>query len=162
MIKLFNMKKPLLFLCALLMIGLTACDKNDNVQPTYENPNTAFVVTLDPSGWERVSNAKIAYDIPLKDLTEYYMLQGGVAVALSFDDEDSYDVLPTTSEGIAYSVNYAIGWVTIYADDPLADDGVTTTFPTGDIVAKIILSTTDYLDYQGLFNSPSVDFKQLK
>jgi len=156
------MKRPLLFLCALLVIGLTACEKNNNVQPVYENPNTAFVVTLDPSGWERISNAKIAFDIPLKDLTEYYLLQGGVAVALSFDDEDSYEILPATSEGIAYSVNYAIGWVTIYADDPLADDGVQTTFPTEDITAKIILSTTDYLDYQGMFNSPEVEFKQLK
>jgi len=156
------MKRSLLMLCVLLIIGLTACEKTKYVEPTYENPNTAFIVTLKPSGWKRISNAKIAYDIPLKDLTEYYLLQGGVAVALSFDDEDSYDVLPTTSEGIAYEVNYAIGWVTIYADDPLADDNVTTTFPTGDIVAKIILTTTDYLDYQGLFNSPGIEFKQLK
>jgi len=149
------MKKTITFLCAILIVGLTACTKTEYVQPPeVENPNTAFVLELDPSKWQRESNAKIFYDIPLRDLNEYYMLQGGVAVALSFDDEESYEILPTTSEGIAYSVNYTIGWVTIIADDPLADDGVTTNFPEGVIDAKIILTTTDYLDYQGIFNSP--------
>ena len=156
------MKRSLLFLCVLFFIGLTACEKTNYVEPNYENPNKAFIVTLDPNHWQQISNAKIAYDIPLKDLTEYYQLQGGVAVALSFDGEESYDVVPTTSDGLAYSVNYAIGWITIYADDPLADDNVQTIPPTGDVTAKIILTTTDYFDYQGLFKAPGVDFKQLK
>ena len=159
-----RMKKTLLFFCAFLIIGITACTKTEYVQPPEaENPNRAYVLALEPNKWQRESNAKIYYDIPLRDLTEYYMLQGGVAVALSFDEEDSYEILPTTSEGIAYSVNYGIGWVTIIADDPLADDGVTTNFPEADIYAKIILSTTDYVNYQGIFNSPGSNtmFKNL-
>lgn len=155
------MKKHLLLICSLLLIGFSACDDDDNVQP-IENPNTAFVVTLDPDGWERVENSLLAFDIPLQDLSEYYMLQGGVAVALSFDNEQSYDVLPTTFGAQSYSVNYAIGLVTVYIEDPLADPNVVIDFPTSDIVAKIILTTTDYLDYQGLFNSPDVQFKELK
>jgi len=144
----------------MLATGLLACTKKEYIEPgEVENPNTAYIVTLDADNWQRVSNAKIKYDIPLQDLTDYYLLQGGVAVAVSFDGEESYDILPATSEGIAYSVNYGIGWITIFADDPLADDNVTIDFPGADMYAKIILSTTDYIDYQGIFNSPSPEFK---
>ncbi|WP_118193309.1 hypothetical protein [Albibacterium indicum] len=155
------MKKHLLLICSLLLIGFSACDDDDNVQP-IENPNTAFVVTLDPDGWVREANSLIAFDIPLQDLTEYYMLQGGVAVALSFDNEQTYDVLPTTFAAQAYSVNYSIGMVTIYIEDPIADDDIRIEAPSSDITAKIILTTTDYLDYQGLFDSPDLQFKELK
>lgn len=156
------MKKHLLLICSLLLIGFSACDDdNDNYQP-IENPNTAFVVTLDPNGWERVSNSLVAFDIPLQDLTEYYLLQGGVGVALSFDNEASYDVLPTTFGGQSYSINYAIGLITIYIEDPIAEEAVTVPIPETDIVAKIILTTTDYLDYQGLFDAPGIQFKELK
>lgn len=155
------MKKHLLLICSLLLIGFSACDDDDNVQP-IENPNTAFVVTLDPDGWVRESNSLVAFDIPLQDLSEYYLLQGGVAVALSFDNESSYDVLPTTFAGQSYSVNYAIGLITIYIEDPIADDGINVPLPDQDIIAKIVLTTTDYLDYQGLFNSSDLQFKELK
>lgn len=90
------------------------------------------------------------------------MLQGGVAVALSFDNEQTYDVLPTTFAAQAYSVNYSIGMVTIYIEDPIADDDIRIEAPSSDITAKIILTTTDYLDYQGLFDSPDLQFKELK
>lgn len=155
--------KKIFFLLAgvFLLTGFSACNDDNDVVP--RNPNTAFIVTLDPQNWERISNAKIVYDIPLSDLTDYYMDQGGVAVALSFDGEDSYDVLPTVQEGISYNINYTTGWITIYAEDPLADDNVDIDFPTGTIIAKIILTETDYLDYQGLFKANSgIDFKPLK
>lgn len=143
-----------LLLAIAITMGFSSCTKTkyyDRVGE-IENPNKAFVVTLKPSNWERVSNALIRYDIPLQDLTDYYILQGGVAVALSFDgDERAYSVLPATFDGLAYSVDYAEGWVTITIDDPLADDSINVTIPEDDIQAKIILTTTDYFDYRGFF-----------
>lgn len=158
------MKKTLLFL-SILILGITSCTKTEYIEPgPVENPNVAFIVELVPNDWERVSDAKIKVDIPLRDLTEYYLLQGNVAVALSFDGEDSYDVLPMTVDGLAYSVNYTIGWITIVIDDPLAEDVAVTPFPSGPVVAKIVLTATDFLDYQGLFNSPTpgVNFQKLE
>lgn len=148
------MKKNLLFLFSLvLIIGFSACTKTDrDNQP--ENPNRSYVVKLPSANWVRVSSSVIRFDIPLRDLTEYYLLQGGVAVALSFDNEDSYDVLPSTFEAIAYSVNYGIGEVSIFAEDPLADSRVTISIPSGDVFAKIILSRTNFIDYNGVYRGP--------
>ena len=43
----------------------------------------------------------------------------GVSVAMSFDGENSYDILPATFDGVAYSVRYSVGKITIYGEDPL-------------------------------------------
>lgn len=157
------MKKTLLFL-SIMILGITSCTETEYIQPEPAlNPNIAYVVELPANGWERVSNRMVKFDIPMRDLTEYFVLQGNVAVALSFDNEDSYDALPATLDGISYSVNYGIGWVTITMDDPLAEN-VNIPAPTGLVVAKIILSETDYVDYQGLFNSPNpgINFQKLE
>jgi len=157
------MKKTLLFL-SVMILGITSCTETEYIQPEPAlNPNIAYVVKIQPNSWERVSNRMVKLDIPLRDLNEYFMGQGNVSVALSFDDEDSYDVLPATIDGISYSVNYGIGWVTITMDDPLAEN-VNIPAPTGVVVAKIILSETDYVDYQGLFNSPNpgINFQKLE
>lgn len=161
-----NMKNKILALLSLvLIIGFSACTKTEYVdRGEVENPNKAYVATLTPNNWKRVSNALVQYEIPLSALTDYYILQGGVAVALSFDGEERiYSVLPSTFDGLAYSVDYEEGWVVISIDDPLADDGVMVNPPTANVQAKIILSTTDFFNYTGFFNSPSTqfDFKPL-
>lgn len=152
------MKKNIIYLFSfMLIIGFTACTKKEYVDSGIapENPNRSTVVKMTPGKWVRESPSLIRYDIPLRDLTEYYLIQGGVAVALSFDNEDSYDVLPSTFNAIAYSVNYGIGEVSIFAEDPLADSGVTISIPSGDVFAKILLSTTDYFDYNGVYRGPA-------
>lgn len=137
----------------MLIIGSAACTKTERIEP--DNPNRSYVVTMTSAKWVRESPSLIRYDIPLRDLTEFYMLQGGVAVALSFDNESSYDLLPSTFSAIAYSVNYGIGEVSIFAEDPLADTGVTIAIPSGDVFAKIILSATDFFDYNGVYKGPA-------
>lgn len=150
------MKKIVCILLGIsFLMGFSACEDKDDAVPL--NPNVAFIVELDANGWTRESNSLIRFDIPLQDLSDYYMDQGGVSVALSFDNEGSYDILPATFEGVSYSINYTTGWITVYAADPLADDSITIDFPNGNIVAKIILTETDYLDYQGVFNDPASD-----
>lgn len=143
--------KKIFSLCivAFLLISFSSCE-DDNAQPL--NPNVAFIVDIQPGDWNRISNSLISVDIPLQDLSDYYVDQGGVSVALSFDGEGTYDVLPATFDGIAYSINYTTGLITVFAEDPLADDAVDISFPDGTLVAKIILTETDYLEYQGAFN----------
>jgi hypothetical protein len=149
------MKKNLLFLFSIvLIIGFSACTKTEYRDVVPENPNRSYVVTMASANWVRVSPSLIRYDIPLRDLTEYYLLQGGVAVALSFDNEDSYDVLPSTFEAVAYSINYGIGEISVFAEDPLADSRVTISIPSGNVYAKILLSTSDFFDYNGVYRGP--------
>jgi hypothetical protein len=157
------MKKTLLFL-SILILGITSCTKTEYIEPEPAlNPNMAYVVELPANGWERVSNSEVKFDIPMRDLDAYIMGQGNVSVALSFDNEESYEVLPTTFDGFSYSINYGIGWITITKEDPLAED-VAVPAPNRPVVAKIVLSETDYIDYQGLFNSPTpgVNFQKLE
>lgn len=150
------MKKKILFLFSLvLIIGFSACTKTEYRDVVQENPNRSYVVTLTSGNWVRVSPSLIRYDIPLRDLTDYYLLQGGVAVALSFDNEASYDVLPSTFEAIAYSVNYGVGEISVFAEDPIADPTVTISIPSGNVYAKILLSTADFFDYNGIYRGPA-------
>lgn len=156
--------KILALVCLILFVGFSSCTKTEYVDAgPIENPNRSYIVVLRANNWVRVSPALIRYNIPLSALNDYYMDQGGVAVALSFDNEASYDVLPATFDGLAYSINYGVGEISILVDDPLGTDDIDVTIPGGDIVAKIILSTTDYYEYSGFFNSPSsiFDFKAL-
>lgn len=157
------MKKTLLFL-SIMILGITSCTETEYIQPEPAlNPNIAYVVELPANGWQRISREMVRFDIPMRDLTEYFMLQGNVSVALSFDDENTFDVLPATIDGISYSVSYRIGRISIIMDDPLAEE-VDVPAPTGLVVAKIVLSETDYVDYQGLFNSPNpgINFQKLE
>ncbi len=152
------MKTTIIYLFSfMLIIGFGACKKTEHdPNPSDQtNPNRSYIVQVTSAGWKRISPSLIRFDIPLKDLTEYYMLQGGVAVALSMDNEATYDILPTNFSGIAFSVNYAIGGISIYAEDPLADAGVTVPIPQGNFVAKIILSATDFFDYNGVYRGPA-------
>lgn len=139
-----------LLIGASLLFGFSSCEDDNDVVPL--NPNVAFIVDLYPNDWERVSKSLISVDIPLHDLSDYYVDQGGVSVALSFDEEATYDVLPANFDGVTYSINYTTGLITIFAQDPLADEEVDIGFPDGLIVAKIILTETDFLEYQGVFN----------
>lgn len=156
------MKKKILFLLSfVLILGFTACENNDNFVP--ENPNRSFIVTLTPNKWVKTitvdGRQTVTYDIPLRDLTDYYVDQGLVHVALSFDQEGSYDVLPMNVDGLAYSINYTTGWITVTIQDPIDEPDIIVGAPTGNVIAKIILSKTDYFDYQGIFNNPSSEFE---
>lgn len=149
------MKKKIIYLLGfILFVGFSACTKTEYVDSGVE-ADRAYIVSLSPDNWVRESPSLIRYDIPLRDLTEYYFLQGGVAVALSFDGEASYDVLPTTFSAVAYSINYGVGEISIFAEDPLGDDRITVSVPEGEVVAKIILSQTDYFDYNGVYRGPT-------
>lgn len=138
------MKKPLTLVAGFLVVlGVSSCTKEyyDVV------PNKTFVYTIQPNEWswdEGVSN-QIYYDIDLPELTDYYVTQGLVSVAMSDNGESSYDILPSTFGGTAFSVNYTTGFVTIYAEDPIADPDYEVPIPTATMTVKITLSDAEYI-----------------
>ncbi len=125
------------------ILGLSSCTKEyyDVV------PNRTFVYTIQPNQWtwnQGVVN-QIYHDIDLPELTRYYVEQGIVSVAISEDNEESYDILPATIAGTSYSVNYTTGFVTIYAEDPIFDPDFEIDLPTRAIRVKITLSEADFI-----------------
>ncbi|MGV3761082.1 hypothetical protein [Parapedobacter sp.] len=137
------MKKYLTLVVGLItIIGISSCTKEyyDTV------PSQTFIYQIDQNSWEWENDVsyQVFHTKTLPELTDYYLLEGGVSVAISFDGENSYDILPTTFNGIAYSVNYEVGAVTIFAEDPLADAGIEIPLPDAAVV-KVILSESDFI-----------------
>lgn len=133
---------PMLSIVAFLT--LSSCEKTNIIENFYPNPNKSFIYTILSNQW--VDNGyQIYHTLNLPELTDYYIKQGGVSVAMSFDNEASYDILPATFDGVAYSVRYSLGKVTIYAEDPLADPSIMVPLPNK-VMVKIILSETDYVE----------------
>ena len=141
------MKKYLFLMIALVgLVGFSGCKKTEVVE-TAIMPNRTFIYTVSPDDWVLSdNNSTLQHDINLPELEQYYLDQGNVSVAASFDGEGSYDLLPSTFGGLSYAVNYAIGSVLITAKDPLADPNVTIEKPTGEIVFKVVLSDSDYVE----------------
>ncbi len=138
------MKKHLTLIVGFLaVLGMSSCTKEyyDIV------PNQTFRYDISPNQWVRpngISN-RVYVDIDLPELTDYYVDQGIVSIAVSFDNNLSYDILPTTFDGVSYSVNYTTGLVTIYAEDPIIDPDVVVGIPSETLIVKITLSDADLI-----------------
>ena len=125
------------------IFGFTSCTKE-----YYDIiPNRTFIYTIQPNQWEWDNNVinQIYYDINLPELTNYYVDQGIVSVAISVDNEASYNTIPATIVGTAYSVNYTTGFVTIYAEDPIFDPNFEVPIPDRTITVKVTLSDSDFI-----------------
>ena len=124
------------------ILGMSSCTKEyyDMV------PGQTFIYTIATNEWDWEDNVsyQVFHTKPLPELNDYYLLEGGVSVAISFDGEDSYDILPTTFNGVAYSVNYTVGAITIFAEDPLAESTIEIPLPDAAVV-KVILSDSDFI-----------------
>lgn len=127
-----------------IVFSFSSCEKTQVIENYYPMPNKTFIYTVSSNAWTGAGN-RISHQINLPELTNYYLLQGGVAVAVSFDDENSYDLLPATIDGVSYSVNYGVGKVVLFAEDPIMESGITIN-PPSSIQVKIILSESDYVE----------------
>jgi len=83
-------------------------------------------------------------DLDVPELTNYYVNQGIVNVAVSFDNEQTYFAVPTTFDPVAYSYDYTTGSVRIYAQDPILDQDFSVT-PPEHVVIKISLTEADFV-----------------
>jgi len=134
------MRKYLFLMIALVgVLGFSGCSKDDG----YYNPNRTFIYTINANEWSLNNDGSISYDINLPELTDYYITDGFVSVAISADGEQTYEIIPTTVDGIAYSANYAVGSVLIRGQDPLVDPNYP--IDPGAVVVKIVLSDSDFV-----------------
>lgn len=140
-----DMKKILTPLLGMIvLVVLSSCEKTNIIENYYPNPNKSFIYTVFDNQWTD-HGYQVNHIINLPELTNYYMKQGSVSVAISFDDEQSYDMIPATFDGIAYSARYSLGKVTLYIEDPLIDQNIIVPIPEK-LTVKIVLSETDYIE----------------
>jgi len=137
--------KKFVLLGMTLVAGLTmsSCEK-DIIENYYTVPSKSFVYTIQSNQWSD-QGFRISRELNLPELTSYYLRQGGVSVAMSFDNEATYDILPATFDGVAYSVRYGVGKVIIYAEDPLVDEGIEVPIPN-EVKVKILLTEADFVE----------------
>ncbi|QNL50420.1 hypothetical protein H8S90_02005 [Olivibacter sp. SDN3] len=141
------MKKYLFLMIALVgLAGFSGCRKTEVVE-TAIMPNRTFIYTVNSNEWQYSEDGlTLLHDINLPELERYYLEQGNVSVAISIDNEQSYEILPATYNGYAYSVNYTVGFVTLKVEDPIIDPEIELQPPGTSIVVKIVLSDSDYID----------------
>lgn len=123
------------------ILAFSACETTN----VYPNTSKSFIYSINTNQWAD-HEFWISHTINLPELTDYYVQQGNVSVAISFDDEESYTALPATFDGVSYWVNYARGRVTIYAEDPLFDDNILIPLPEEQVKVKIVLTEADYVE----------------
>lgn len=135
--------KKLLTLCLVLagILTFSACETTN----VYPNTSKSFIYSINPNQWAD-HEYWISHTLDLPELTDYYVQQGNVSVAISFDNEESYTVLPATFDGVSYWVNYSRGKVTIYAEDPLFDEQILIPIPQEQAKVKVVLTETDYVE----------------
>ena len=111
------------FLLALL-IGTATLATTSSCKKEYYDvvPSITMVYQRTANQWESLSKNTKFVDLNVPELKNYYVNQGIVTLAISFDGEKTYNGLPATINGISYSYDYATGSVRIYAQDPINAD----------------------------------------
>ncbi|MDN3581069.1 hypothetical protein [Mucilaginibacter flavus] len=132
------MKKILTLICCTILIAATSCTKK------YITPAnvTAFYDVKGTSGWvvSTDSGGKTSYSSTLNNLPEndnYSQANGGVLVYISYDNGATYEALPETYNGIAYSYTYSVGKVILYAQN--SNGTQLSAAPSLDIKVKVVL-----------------------
>src|SRR5690606_999593 len=128
-------------LALLFIVLLSAACETTNV---YPSTNKSFTYSIGPDQWTD-HRYRIFHSLLVPELTDYYLKQGGIHVSISFNHEESYDILPATFDGVAYSVQYTKGKVTIFGEDPLLDPNIYVPKPTQTVKIKIVLTDSEHV-----------------
>ncbi|TWI99810.1 hypothetical protein JN11_02225 [Mucilaginibacter frigoritolerans] len=131
------MKKILTILGCVILFAATSCTKQyvspaTTNQTVYANLATTDWTLYTDNGGNKSYQAPINVSLISNNFAQY----GGIIVAISYDGGTTYEQLPETYAGIAYSYTYNAGNVTLYAQ---SSDGTTAVQPTLPIKVKIIL-----------------------
>ncbi|CDS98628.1 hypothetical protein FM120_25745 [Sphingobacterium faecium PCAi_F2.5] len=117
------MKRILLALLigGVTLTSLSSCTKEYITEENVYGDSYSYFANLSTGNWKQ-TNVNAYYDVPVADLTNYYLQDGYVSAAISFDGEKTYNILPASFEGISYSVEYAVGRVSVYAENTSGTD----------------------------------------
>lgn len=135
-------------LLALVLATASAAVLSSCTKEYYDTVLSKTMVYERSAGsWQNDPNtpARKYLDLPVRELTQYYRNQGIVTVAMSVDNEESYQAIPATIDAVSFSYDYVIGSVRIYAEDPLMDDGINVPVPTN-AVFKVSLTDADWVE----------------
>lgn len=131
------MKRILTIFSCVVLLGLSSCTKQ-YVSPATTNQTVyADVASTDWAPYTDNNGSKsYAAPITVNLIDQNFAQIGGIIVAISYDGGSTYEQLPETYNGIAYSYTYNQGNVTLYAQ---SSDGTTAVQPSLPIKVKIIL-----------------------
>jgi len=142
------MKKILLA----LLIGTATLATTSSCTKEYYDvvPSITAVYTRTANQWgTQITNTQTGkyvtryVDLEVPELSNYYVDQGIVTLAISFDGEQTYNGLPATINGISYKYDYTTKSVRISAQDPIIDD-VPVLVPEK-VVIKVSLTRSDFV-----------------
>jgi hypothetical protein len=130
------MKKILTLICCTIVLAATSCKKETIVQPSANTKTAVFDVPA--SAWTLAADGTGYYaDVPVKEIDDYLQHNGAVLVYISFNGELTYEQVPETYQGVAYSFNHQTGSVRVIAE---VYDGQTPTITKpGACVVKVVL-----------------------
>ncbi|HIX55426.1 MAG TPA: hypothetical protein VK076_10560 [Candidatus Sphingobacterium stercoripullorum] len=139
------MKKTLLLFStlALMVVFFSGCTK----EYITNNDGTKIYTVIryvKANDWQKNDDLQWQVSMNVPDLEEYFITDGFVQTAISFDNELHYSTLSSVINGVNYSVEYTDNTVTIYAEDPIMTDGWG--FDPTEMVVKITLGEAIYLD----------------
>ena len=107
-------------------------------------PSQTMIYERFAKDWTGSKNS-IYVDLNVKELTQYYMDQGIVTLAMSQDGEKTFQAIPGTIDGISYSFDYQLGSIRVYIEDPIMDNGVTID-PPAKAIFKVSLTDADWVE----------------
>ncbi|GGH18697.1 hypothetical protein [Mucilaginibacter phyllosphaerae] len=134
------MKKLLSILClSIVVLTVASCKKETVVAP---NTNRTFIFDIAASDWQQTTN-QVSYYTNLNEpaLDNYLHLNGAVLVYISFDGEKTYEQVPETYEGVAYSFSHQTGSIQVLAQ--AFDGGLPAINKPGAATIKVVLIDSD-------------------
>lgn len=138
------MKKILLALAigSVSLLTLNSCTK-EYITNNELVPSVTMVYERVANDWSGTDNS--AYlELSVPELTQYYINQGIISVAISSNNEQTYHTIPSTFNAIAYSYDYSVGKIIIKAQDPILDDFLVEV--PNNIVIKVSLTEADFIE----------------
>jgi hypothetical protein len=134
------MKKILTLICCTIVLAATSCKKETVIAPSANTKTIVFDVAA--SAWTLSSDGTSYFaNVPVPEIDNYLQHNGGVLVYISFDNEVTYEQVPETYNGVAYSFSHQTGKVQVLAQ--VYDGGLPTITKPGAAVVKVLLIDSD-------------------
>ncbi|MBB2952465.1 hypothetical protein [Sphingobacterium sp. JUb56] len=134
-------------LLALLIGGATLTSLSSCTKEYVTPVSKTMVYERSANQWQSSGNiTKSKYvDLGVPELSNYYVDQGVITLAMSFDNEKTYNAIPATIDGVSYNYDYTTGSIRIYAQDPIFENGTIIEVPTH-VFVKVTLTQADYVE----------------
>jgi len=108
------MKKTLLLLCSILILGVSACTKTEYIDRT--NPNRTVIFNIQSSDW-RSTDGGVTWNFETDQIPEIdnlILTSGTVLADISFED-GIWIPLNTVKAGVSYRFDYSDSYILVQA-----------------------------------------------